>query len=113
MWAEKKNLEHAYFHLGIADQLKEYICIQVAGKVFQFQGACFGMSTFPQQLQSVMKVFLKMWRAQGFQCWVYLDDILLVANSPQMVKKHLQIMLQDWQHFGMVVNQKKSQFEPS
>ena len=95
MWAAKIDLKHAYFHLGIAEQLKEYICIQVGEKVFQFQGACFGMSTLPQQWQSLMKVFLKKWRAQGFQCWVYLDDILLVANSPQMVNKQLQVMLQD------------------
>ena len=55
MWAAKIDLKHAYFHLGIAEQLKEYICIQVQDKVFQFQGACFGMSTNPQQWQSVMK----------------------------------------------------------
>ena len=113
MWAAKINLKHAYVHLGISEQLNEYICIQVTGKVFQFQGARFGMSTLPQQWQSVMKVFLKKWRAQGFQCWVYLDDILVVANSPQMVKKHLQIMLQDLENSGMVVNQKKSQLEPT
>ena len=59
MWAAKIDLKHAYFHLGIAEELKPYICIQVEQKVFQFQAACFGMSTLPQHWQSVMKVFIK------------------------------------------------------
>ena len=49
MWAAKIDLKHAYFHLGIAEELKPYICIQVEQKVFQFQEACFDMSTLPQQ----------------------------------------------------------------
>ena len=95
LWAAKIDLKHAYFHLGIAQQLQPYICIQVEQKVFQFQAACFGMSTLPQQWQSVMKVFLKKWRKQGFLTWVYLDDILLVGASPQAVQKHLASMLKD------------------
>ena len=113
MWAAKIDLKHAYFHLGIADTLKKYICIQVEEKVFQFQGACFGMSTLPQQWQSVMKVFLKKWRSQGFQCWIYLDDILLVANSPQVVSTQLGKMVEDLKTSGMVINEKKSQLTPT
>jgi len=113
MWAAKIDLKHAYFHLGIADTLKPYICIQVREKVFQFQAACFGLSTLPQQWQSVMKVFLKKWRKQGIFNWIYLDDILLLGNSPQAVQKHLQVMLQDLSAAGMVVNQNKSQLIPT
>jgi hypothetical protein len=59
-----------------------------------------------------MKVFLKKWRKQSFLTWIYLDDILVVGNSPQVVQKQLQIMLQDLQAAGMVINQKKSQLTP-
>jgi transcriptional regulator of met regulon len=113
MWAAKIDLKHAYFHLGIAEELKPYICIQVQEKVFQFQAACFGMSTLPQAWQSVMKVFLKKWRKAGILSWIYLDDILVVGNSPKAVQKHLDIMLQDLELSGMVVNKKKSQLVPS
>jgi len=88
MWAAKIDLKHAYFHLQLAAHLKPFICIQVQEKVFQFQAACFGLSTLPQQWQSVMKVFLKKWRKQGILTWVYLDDILLVGSSPKAVQKH-------------------------
>ena len=82
-------------------------------KAFQFQAACFGMSTLPQQWQSVMKVFLKKWRKQGFLTWVYLDDILLIGHSPQAIQKHLAIMLKDLEQAGMVINAKKSQLQPT
>jgi hypothetical protein len=51
MWAAKIDLKHAYFHLSIADTLKPWICIQVGENVFQFQAACFGLSTLPQKFQ--------------------------------------------------------------
>ena len=60
MWAAKKDLKHAYFHLGIVDSLKEYICIQLEEKSSNFRGL-LGMSTLPRQWQSVMKVFPKKW----------------------------------------------------
>ena len=52
------------------------------------------------------------WRKQSFLTWIYLDDILVVGNSPQVVQKQLQIMLQDLQEAGMVINQKKCQLTP-
>ena len=113
MWAAKIDLKHAYFHLSLADQLSPYICIQVREKVYQFKAACFGLSTLPQAWQSVMKVFLKKWRKHGIQCWVYLDDILLVGHSPQAFQKHLQAMLQDLEAAGMTINTKKSQLVPT
>jgi hypothetical protein len=113
MWAAKIDLKHAYFHLALSEELKPYTCIQVEDKVFQFQAACFGLSTLPQAWQSVMKVFLKKWRSQGILTWVYLDDILLVGQSPQAVRKNLKIMLKDLEDSGMVLNLKKSVLEPS
>jgi hypothetical protein len=113
MWAAKVDLKHAYFHLQIAEHLKPYMCIQVEQKVFQYQAACFGLSTLPQQWQSIMKVFLKKWRKQGILTWIYLDDILLVGSSPQTVQKHLHLMLQDLEASGMVLNKKKSQLVPT
>ena len=60
-----------------------------------------------------MKVFLKKWRGLGFQCWIYLYNILLVASSPAMVQRQLNTMLQDLTNSGMVVNHKKSVLEPT
>ena len=45
--------------------------------------------------------------------FVYLDDILLLAKSASLAKRHTQVMLQDLTESGMLINFKKSQTEPS
>ena len=37
MWAAKIDLKHAYFHMGIADHLKQYICINIGEHFFTFR----------------------------------------------------------------------------
>ena len=64
MWACKVDLKHAYFHLGVGDELKPYLCVKVGDEVFQFQAACFGLSTLPQIWMNLMKVFQRKWRVQ-------------------------------------------------
>ena len=110
MWAAKVDLKHAYFHMGLADTLKPYTCIEVQGKIFQFQAACFGLSPLPQLWQSIMKTFLKRWREKGILTWIYLDDILVVGTSATMVEKNLAVMLQDLEGAGMVINHKNLTF---
>ena len=113
MWGAKIDLKHAYFHLGLADDLRPYVCFNVENRIFQYQTACFGLSTLPQQWQSLMKIFLKKWRTAGFLTWVYLDDILLVGASASEVQKKINLMVEDLQAAGLVINVPKSQLIPT
>jgi hypothetical protein len=70
--AGKIDIKHAYFHLGLDDQLKEYMRLQVAGHIFQFNKAYFGLSPRPQMWMQVMKAFQKIWRQKGIMCFMYL-----------------------------------------
>ena len=113
MWAGKIDLKNAYFHLELEKTLQSYIRLQVAGKIYQFQAACFGISTLPQLWMQVMKVFQKIWRQKGILCFIYLDDILVLNTTPTGVTKDLAIMLETFQKAGMVVNHKKSILIPT
>ena len=77
------------------------------------EGACFGLSTLPYLWMQVMSVFLKKWRRQGMLVFVYLDDILLLAKSAILAKKQTEVLLEDLKNSGMMINEKKSQTEPS
>ena len=113
MWAGKIDLKHAYFHLGLADQLKSYMRLKVGDHIFQFNAAAFGLSPLPQMWMQVMKVFQKIWRKKGIMCFIYLDDILVVNTTPQGVEKDLAFMLSTLDKAGMMVNTKKSVLIPS
>ena len=113
MWAGKIDLKHAYFHLKLAEQLKPFLRMEVAGDIYQFQAACFGLSTLPQIWMEVMKVFQKLWRKRGILCFIYLDDILVINSTSKGVERDIAFMLQTLQDSGMVVNLKKSILKPT
>jgi len=95
MWATKIDLKNAYFHLELSPALKPFIRMKLGDKVFQMEGACFGLNTLPYWWMQVMGVFLKKWRKAGLQVFIYLDDILLIAKSKLLAEKHTAILLQD------------------
>ena len=49
MWACKKDLKQAYFHLGLSEGPKPFIRMNVGDRIFHFKAACFGLNTLPQQ----------------------------------------------------------------
>ena len=61
----------------------------------------------------LMKVFARKWRQQGILCFIYLDDILILATTAKQVEQHLKIILEDLAAAGMQVNKEKSQLFPS
>ena len=60
-----------------------------------------------------MKVPLKIWRAKGFQVWVYPDEIFLLACSKKLLQKQLQVVLKYLDNSGLTLNEKQSEMEPS
>jgi len=104
MWATKVDLKNAYFHLQLSEAIIPYIRMKIGEKVFQMEGACFGLSTLPYLWMEVMNVFLKKWRKQGLRVFIYLDDILLLAKSKSLAEKHTAILLEDLQNSGMTIH---------
>ena len=112
LFAAKIDLQHAYFHLGIHPSKRKYFRHQVGEKIWEFQAACFGLSILPELWMRVMKPLQKLWRAKGLLVYTYLDDILLLGETPSIVQKNLQIVLQTLQSAGLQINHKKCILEP-
>ena len=87
LFAAKIDLQHAYFHLGIHPSKRKYFRHQVGEKIWEFQAACFGLSILPELWMRVMKPLQKLWRAKGLLVYTYLDDILLLGETPSIVQK--------------------------
>ena len=113
MWGGKVDLKNAYFHLGVNPELGKFLNVAVDNRVFRFQSAAFGLKDLPYLWMRVMGVPLRIWRAQGMIVFVYLDDILILGNSPQQVRSHLEAVLTTLANAGLVVNHQKSVLQPS
>jgi hypothetical protein len=112
MWATKIDLQHAYFHLALSENIKKFVRMKIGNRVFQMEAACFGLSSLPYLWMQVMHVFLKKWRAQGLQVFIYLDDILLLAKSKTLAEKQTSQMVKDLSDRGMMINPKTFNLEP-
>ena len=113
MWGAKVDLKNAYFHLGVAEAAKPYLCMQVGEKYYQWQEAPFGLSILPFIFQKMMSTLLKRWRERGLLVWVYLDDILVVNAHQKTLQKEVNLVLKDLETLGLNVNSKKSVLQPS
>ena len=109
----KIDLKNAYFHLGLEEGLKPYLCHKVADKIYQFQGACFGLNSLPQLWTLLMKTFQKMWREKGIICFIYLDDILVIGQNQGSVQRDLEYMIKTLTEAGMHINWDKSVLQPA
>ena len=106
MWAAKLDLKHAYFHLPLAEGMKPYLCFNLSFRLFQ--AACFRLSTLPQLVMSVMKVYQKLWRGRFILCFIYLDDILVLGQTPAAISASMSFILESLASLGMTVNSQKS-----
>jgi hypothetical protein len=113
MFGVKVDLKNAYFHLGVAEVAKPYLCMQVGEKYYQWQEAPFGLSILPYLFQRMMSTLLKKWRAAGLLVWVYLDDILVVNANQKVLQKEVNLVLKDLGALGLNVNTKKSVLQPN
>ena len=112
MYAAKIDLKHAYFHLPVHQSLKPYLHLKVGNHLFQFLAAPFGLSPLPFIWTQVMKTFSRVWRKKAIFCFIYLDDILVLAFSKQKLQKDLSFVLKTLEESGLTVNTKKSILEP-
>jgi hypothetical protein len=111
-WGGKVDLKDAYFHLPLSENLQKFVNVQVGGDTWQFQGACFGISSLPQVFMSIMRVLERLWRKKGLTIFIYLDDIFLLGPSQKTVAKHLEMVVETLLEAGFKINTKKSILTP-
>lgn len=72
-----------------------------------------GLASAPRVFTKLMKPVVGMLRKTGVRLIVYLDDILIMAESKQFVNQHAQLVLGTLENLGFVVNYEKSVMIPS
>ena len=112
-WGVKVDLKDAYFHLRLAESLQPFLRMAVGEELWEFQSACFGISTLPHTFMQLMKVLEKIWRKKGFLVFIYLDDILLLAPTEKQARSQVAVLVDTLLSAGFKINVKKSILEPT
>ena len=113
VWLASIDLKDAYLHVPMAKECWKYLCFAIDGKHYFYVVTPFGLSPAPMLFTRIVRVLVAWLRLRGVRLHAYLDDIILIANSPQEVYRSLQITIQVFTWAGFILNVKKSDLTPT
>ena len=112
-WMAKVDLKDAYFMIPIAREDREFLKFKWQEQTFQFNCLPFGLSSAPWVFTKTTRPIAAALRELGLRLIIYIDDILIMAESPELLKDQIMGMVFLLENLGFVVNHTKSQFEPT
>ena len=105
--------KNAYFTIPIHTDHQPYLRFIVGQEHYQFTCVPFGLSCAPWVFTKVMKPIAIFLRARGVRMIVYVDDILLMADTAAQAKSHLETLTFLLTGLGFVINAQKSITTPT
>ena len=112
-WTVSINLKDAYHHVPIAAMSRDLLGFTFNGDVYRFKALPFGLKPAPRLFTRLVGCVAAFLRQRGLRIFCYLDDWLLVANSPALLRQHLALLLHTVQALGFVINWDKSELIPT
>ena len=109
----KLDLKDAYFSVPLDQHSQKYVRFKWDKTLYQFQCLCFGLSPAPRVFSKILKVPISLLRRLGVRLIIFLDDILLVASTPEELRRMRDTTIFLLQSLGFLINVKKSVFEPT
>ena len=75
------RLKDAYLTVPMAKACQKYLRFQWRGKIYEFKSLPFGLATAPITFTKLFRPVVAYLRQQGVHLVVYLDNILLMADT--------------------------------
>lgn len=102
----KLDLTSAYYHVELAEELRNLTAFMTAKGPRQFTRLPFGINAAPEIFQKTMETIL-----EGINgVIVYLDDILIFGKTMEELEERTGITLSRLRKNCLTINQKKSEF---
>ena len=112
-WLAAIDLKDAYFHVPIHPSHKKFLRFAINGQCYQYRVIPFGLATSPRVFTKVLAPVMAHIRLRGVHIHPYLDDLLVRAESPELLQESLNIALDVLLQSGYMINVKKSQLIPT
>ena len=112
-WLLKLDLKDAYLTVSIDQGHRKYLCFHWQGQMWQFRVLPFGLNSASWTFTKLTKPIVSTLRQLGIRVIIYLDDMLVLADSVQEARAHLRAVVEILVALGFVRNTKKSVFQPA
>ena len=109
----KLDLQDAYFSVPIHNSHKKYLRFVFQGITYEFQCLPFGLSSAPRTFTKLLKPVTVMLRTQGIRIVIYLDDMLLLDQSPDRLSSNFRSVVNLLQRLGFLIKREKCSQSPS
>lgn len=107
-WLLKLDLKDAYLTVPIHYAHHKFLRFRWEVHTWQFRTLSFGLSSAPLTFTKLMKPVVATLRRLGIRLTLYLDDMLLMAQSKARARRSQTTMLKLLTALGFIVNVKKS-----
>ncbi len=91
-WFVTIDLKGAYFHIQVVQRHRSFLRIAFGGKAYQYKVLPFGLALMPRTFTKCMDAALAPLRLHGIRVLNYLDDWLILAQSRELVSRHISLL---------------------
>ena len=109
----KLDLQDAYFCIPVAPKDRKYLRFRWKNKILEFVATAFGLAPAPRRFTKLLKPVVGLLRRLGLRLIIYLDDMLIIANSKEKLIQDRDTTLFLLQNLGFVINWNKSVLDPT
>ena len=107
------DLKDAYFSVPIFPPHRKYLRFLWNNIRYEFTCLPFGYSLAPRVFTKIFKPILASLRFKGIRLIIFIDDILIIAESITVCKQHLRMVRELLESLGFIINVNKSSLIPS
>ena len=109
----KIDLKDAYLTVPVWEKHRKYLKFAWGGQCYQFKSLPFGLATAPRTFTKLLRPVAAEMRRKGVRLVLYLDDILVMAQTREGLKEHRSQIASVLQSLGFTLNQQKCVWEPT
>ena len=107
-WGATLDLKDAYLHIPVKLSDRKWLGFCIGSQNYRYKVLPFGLSTVPRTFTRAEYL-----RQRGIFVYVYLDDWLITAPSPGILRQQIQSVSQLFTSLGLLINARKSALVPS
>ena len=92
-WLAKVDLKDAFLTIPIHNTHRKNLRFNFQGKIYQFNCLPFGLSSAPWVFTKTLKPAIAILRQLGVRLIVYIDDILILAETKELVLQAMNALI--------------------